>query len=112
MTPLGELPVALTGLGVVVALAGLFVKAMSKDRGAGFELAEERQQDLVGLRAELEVQRAEASNQRRMKHMFQNDVAGLRAQVSVMKLMGSRCSCGAWDQIQEYLNLPPEDRQA
>lgn len=108
VTPLGELPVAITGLGVVITLAGLFVKAMTKDRGAGFDLAEERQQDITGLRTELEIQRKEASDQRRLKHEAMNLSASRGAQLSVVKLMGSRCTCGAWTQIQEYLNMPSQ----
>lgn len=62
------------GLAVLVALAGLFIRNMLQDRGAGFDMAKSADARIATLERRVEANAAELQSQRGIKHDIRQDL--------------------------------------
>lgn len=91
-------------LGIIVTLAGLFIKNMTQDRGAGFDLAGEREQENTRLRTENESLREEIQEQRSLKHAAIGAQAAAAGTLELVRALYDQCTCGALAPLSRLLD--------
>lgn len=82
-----DLPIVATGLGIILSLATLLIRQVTKDRGAGFELAEYRAADLVALAGRLSETEEKLELQREENHRNINELAVLRGERAIIRAL-------------------------
>lgn len=97
---------------VLLSIVGLFVRMMFKyqkeDRGAGFDLADEREKDNARLRAENALLREENAEQRTLKHQVTNQLAVSEGTLSLVRGLYDQCECGALKPLSKLLDRRSE----
>lgn len=97
-------------LGLIVTLAGLFIRNMTQDRGAGFSLADEREQENMRLRLENQALREEIQEQRSLKHTALNQLAVDSGTLSLVRSLYDSCTCGALAPLSKLLDRRSDGR--
>lgn len=97
---------------ILLSLVGLFVRMMFKyqreDRGAGFDLASEREKDNARLRAENEKLHEELGDQRTLKHAALNRLTISEGTLDLVRGLYDQCSCGALSPLGKLLDRRSE----
>lgn len=91
-------------LSLLVTLVGLFIRNMLQDRGAGYTLADERQEDLLALRSEVELLRREVSDQRTLKHQALNELTIASYTLDTVRRLAEACTCHALEPLKNILD--------
>lgn len=97
-------------LTVLAALVSLFIRNMLQDRGAGYTLADERQEENTALRDQNELLRREISEQRTLKHQAINDLTVAQITLDTIRRLTPNCTCGALAPLGQLLDRRDDTR--
>lgn len=97
-------------LGVIVTLAGLFIRNMTQDRGAGFDMARSNAERIRELEEKVERLLADNEQQHRLKHAAVNQASRALSAVDMAQLVTQQaihslnlCDCPELELVKSQL---------
>lgn len=98
-------------LGLLVTLAGFFIRGMLQDRGAGFDMAKANEARIEQLEKRVAVLQADNDEQHRMKHAANNALTRALSAVDMAHLVSmqamstlDRCDCDELEVVKTSLS--------